>query len=249
VLNVTNNKDLQSKINALLAKAESCYKLGSDIEGDAFSAKAWALAAKHGLTPGATAESKGDLVIKKVRLRAPYGSSQSILINAVAQSLGCIVVTHGSYYDAGDGVLLQKAPTHVKKYEYGVLVSLFGREDAIESTIALFHSVYLACLLGMNRELDKTPAFRRSYMIGFAQRTKERLIENLKLIETADEEVGLALISALDEAKRFMNNTVSTSTKVTRYQGNGAAAGASAADKIDIGSKRVGAQLSIGAGS
>lgn len=229
---------LQHKINALLAKSQSTAALGNDEEAAAFATKAWELAARYGLTPGQKQDTAA-IISRQVRLRAPLGKPQAILLNVVAQSLGCLTVAHGTYYDNGKVVSSKLLDGGKGLKEYGWIVTIFGREDLVDATVLLFTQLYINCTTQLKRNGRTSKAYDRSFVSGYATRIDERLRETMTQIEDDSPGSGLVLMDARSLAQQLVDKTVGkTVVKRTSFSGAGRVDGIAAADQADIGQKR-----------
>lgn len=158
---------LLARVRALLAKAESTE---FDDEADALTAKAQELISRHSLdrllaeAQAADAPpSRGEVVARRLWIDAPYVSAKAMLVGAVAAANACRAVTSealGFVTVVGDARDL----------------------DAVEVLVASLQVQASAAMLRCGRQADgrgvsRTASFRRSFLMSYASRIRERLLQ------------------------------------------------------------------------
>ncbi|MEU3269189.1 DUF2786 domain-containing protein [Streptomyces bacillaris] len=224
------------KIRALLDMAE-----GEGLSPEAaenYRLKAYELMAKYGIEqalldaakPGS--DKPADRIIN---LDNPWSMEKVRLMNGLAQAMGCELI-HLGRSEAG-----------------GRKVHVFGHESDLQRMDILFTSL----LLQMFRELARTPvppydtprAFRRSWIMGFADKVSvrvgeaERRARNEAAEMTAD---GRSTALVLADRKALVRRAFEDAYPRRRnggrttMRGRGYGAGAAAGARADIGGARVG---------
>jgi hypothetical protein len=219
--------DVLRKVRALLAKAESTT---FPEEAEACSAKAQELMSRHRI------ESLGDVsdgpVGRRIWLDAPYRSPKSSLVSAVGRANGC-----RSVHLSGLGC-----------------VHLAGFPDDLEATEVLFTSLLVQAgraMAAAGRQVDargrsRTRSFRSAFLEGFAYRVGKRLVDANTVVTTEATTAQASLLpvlarrdevvqAALDEA---FPHTTRRRTSLTN--GAGWQAGIAAAERADLGQRRMG---------
>jgi hypothetical protein len=148
------------RVRALLAKAESTE---FDEEAEALTAKAQELIARHAIDEALLErpEEVGEPSVRRVHLDDPYLEAKAVLLQEVAAANGC------------RGVLTAELGS----------VTLVGYDSALDA-VELLHASLLAqataamVRAGARRDAagrSRTRSFRRSFLLGFAERIGERL--------------------------------------------------------------------------
>jgi hypothetical protein len=228
------SESLLNKVRALLAKAESTT---FPEEADAFRAKAYELMTKYQIEEALVAHARQEAAIisdRQVTIPAPFAREKAHLMSSVAKGLGLRPIILG-----GRG--------------HGYVIHLFGTDADIERAEFLFTTL----LLEVTRVISKTVpgshgtarAWRASFVLGFAEKVRERLLEARRRSETeaqaAQAPGGTSVALVLADRTALINaavhqvyprlNTVRYNTRGTGY-GAGQAAGA----RADLGGARIG---------
>lgn len=170
------------RVRALLAKAESTE---FEAEGEAFTAKAQELIARHAIDEALlhTVEDVGEPAVRRIPVDDPYADAKACLIGEVADANRCRVV-----HSPGLG-----------------WVTVFGYDhdlDAIELLAASLLAQATAAMVrhGSRRDASgrsRTRSFRRAFLLGFAQRIGERLRQATEAQMAATEDVEGRLLPVL----------------------------------------------------
>ncbi len=217
-----------AKVRALLAKAESTQY---DAEAEALTAKAQELIARYALdrllTQSQTFDVASGVTTRRLWIDAPYVGAKAMLVDAVAGANRCRTVLS----------------------EALGFVSLVGDPHDLDAVELLATSLLVqadTAMLRHGRQMDRsgtsrTRAFRRAFLISFAQRIGERLraVGESALAETPDRDRLLPVLRAASEDverefARVFPHIVSRPTRVSDPEGW--AAGRAAADlaRIDV---------------
>lgn len=156
------------KVRALLAKAESTE---FEPEADALWAKAHELMARYSIDHAAvTAGGLGcdEVLTRRVLLDEPYAYQRFVLLAQIAGGFGCRVLGW-----SGIG-----------------LATVFGMPADVEATELLYTSLLLQATSSMLRAnpypkgtaASRVAAFRRAFLVAFAQRIGARLRENRRVV-------------------------------------------------------------------
>lgn len=153
---------IADRISALLDKAEST---SYPEEADAFMAKAQELMARHAIDEAmldAARGSKEEIERVELVITAPYASAKSVLLNSVAASNRCRLVT-------------------ANRPNGRVLCTIFGFDTDIRHTRSLYLSLShqaVRFMLDAPMPLGDTPRrFRHAFLLAYAFRIGERLEE------------------------------------------------------------------------
>ena len=219
---------LLAKIRALLAKAESTT---FDAEAEAYTAKAQELMARHRIDRALLADAgpaqDADVRGRRIGIEDPYATAKFLLLSGIAEANGARAVWSK---DLGSATVL------------GFPVELAIIEE-------LFTSLLVQATAAMRREGSKqdaygrsrTKAFRRSFLVAYADRVTDRLRHSVEDIVTAvATETGTDLVpilAARDDAVEARVDEVfprlrSMSPSVSDAEG--LYAGRLAADRADL---------------
>lgn len=155
------------KIRKLLALAED--PAATEAEAVAFTEKAMALMARHGIDEAMISEDAGPGVVfdRRLPFAAPYARDKALLANHVALAMRCRAVTIRSGQDS--------------------VVHVFGLEADIRSVDTLVASLLVQATRELGRAeippSDHVAAFRRSWWAGFAVAVHQRLTEANRIAE------------------------------------------------------------------
>jgi hypothetical protein len=217
-----------ARIRALLAKAESTT---FDAEAEVYTAKAQELMARHridrALLADAAPVADGDVVARRIGIDDPYASAKYLLLSGLAQVNGARAVWTKALGSA----------------------TVFGFPVELDIIEELFTSLLVQATAAMQREGSKedaygrsrTKAFRRSFLLAYADRVAERLRHSVEdTVTTVAAETGtdlVPLLAARDEAVAARMEDVfprlrSTSTSISDAEG--VIAGRLAADRADL---------------
>jgi hypothetical protein len=228
------------RVHALLAKAESTE---FPSEAEALLAKAQELMSRHAIDAamlGASTPTTGtDIVTRTIVVESPFAGPRASLLNAVARSNDCRMVT-------------ARAP------QGGRLCTLVGHESDLDHVVILFSALSLHAtrtMLQADPHGEGIRAFRFAFLLGFAGRIGERLRRARDLARADAEQatgpsVGLVLRSraaAVDQA--FAEQFPWTTTFRSQCSSwSGARSGRAAADSAALGGAMLRGPRSIGPG-
>ncbi|MEV1143625.1 DUF2786 domain-containing protein [Micromonospora sp. NPDC049799] len=226
-----------SKVRKLLAQAED--SACTPAEAAAFTAKATELIARYGVDRALLAardpatDPVGDRVVEVV---APYARDKAGLLAAVADPLRCRCVRRRS----GTGFAMH----------------LFGFASDLERVDLLFTSLLVQAahgLAGAPVPPDEHPAaFRRSWLVGFAQVVAVRLrtAEEDAVADSGGPSVALVLADRSDRVQRRLAEVYPRlrTAAPRRLAGSGFGSGAEAGRRADLGGARVGTDPRQGIG-
>lgn len=215
-----------AKVRALLAKAESTT---FDAEAEALVAKAHELMVRHAIDEAALAggTGRGEVGSRRVFVDDPYASAKAELLARVAQASSCCVV-------------------HWPGYGF---VTAFGHEADLDAVELLYTSllvqatsaVLVARPPGRGHASGQVAAFRRAWLLSFAHRIGERLVETRDLaVAEASADHGSSLVPLLtsraDAAEAALRDAVphTRTSRSTVSSGEGWAAGRDAADRAAL---------------
>jgi hypothetical protein len=211
------------RVRALLAKAESTE---FEAEAEAFTAKAQELITRHSIDAALVATADGDgsrppVTGRTVHVEDPYAKEKWFLLSTVAEANGCRTIYSPGYR----------------------IVTCFGLPDDLEAVELLYTSLLLQSTTAMlsadaprligRRSSSAKAAFRRSFLLAFAQRVGVRLDEARHTAEAqASAEHGrdvLPVLASRDEAVAAAVDEAFPRTRRSRFT-VGDAAGAAAGD-------------------
>ncbi len=221
--------DLLARIRALLAKAESST---FEAEAEVFTAKAQELMARHRIDRAVLAdEHPGRLADgvegRRITVDDPYATAKFHLLAGLADVNGARAV-----WSRGQSV-----------------ATVFGFSVEVDIIEELFTSLLVQATAAMQREGSKqdaygrnrTRAFRRSFLLAFADRVARRLQESVdRVVDEAGTETGtdlVPLLAAREEAvelklKETFPKLGTMRTSVSDAEG--LFAGRMAADRADL---------------
>lgn len=224
------------KVAALLDKAASTTFTA---EGEAFTTKALALMAAHRLDDAVVAgfrsgsgDSSDDAIVEKVLWldAGPFVNPRTLLLDAIARENSCRVL-----FSTG---------------RWGRRVEVIGMRRDVADTLSLFSMLTTHAVAEMMAQPARgnTLAFRRSFLVGYTDRTYERLrAARRQAVATVAESVGDEAASAalvalnaranrVDEHVRAHHGRV-RSQSLNAAAGEGYGAGVSAADRAPLGQR------------
>jgi hypothetical protein len=219
-----------AKVRSLLAKAEATE---FEEEAGAFLAKAQELMARHNLDRAAVEAGRNNAQTVEGRrcwLDDPYLKQKAYLVHVVAKANRC---------------------RSVADYELG-MSTLFGTSDDLDTVEMLFTSLLVHATRQMALRATRPakpslgssarrPAYRRSFLLAYADRIGARLCEaSLAATKAAVQDQGDRLLPVLVSRGRLVDKAVqkafpkvvSSEFSVTDYEGW--AAGRAAADLADL---------------
>lgn len=223
--------DYTNKILGLLTKAESTQ---FPAEAEAFLAKAQELMARHAIDEAmldAARTVKTDAVGHRVfQVPAPYARQKAILLNVLGK------VNHCTTVGKGDG-------------SYVVI----GHESDLSNVETIFVALCMHAVRSMLAEpvpsWENPRAFRNAFLIGYAGRIRERLIEATTVATAAYESetgsstalVVVAREKAVGVAVKEMFPRMRSGRGTSYSSRSGRGAGSAAADRASLGQSSVGA--------
>lgn len=223
------NEKIASKVQALLAKAESTPY---PEEAEALFAKAQELITRHSIDEVLlrTRSSTDKPELRTIQMQAPYASAKFTLISAVGRANDVQVIGDRNY-----------------------LVTLFGYRTDLDAVEMLFASLVVQATRAMfsvprDDVGQRIKAFRHSFLVAFAQHIEQRLREaRARAEQEVADETGTALVPLLD-AKREAVAQLADETfphvqtkRASLSHAGGYQAGRTAAERADLGGKgRVG---------
>lgn len=221
-----------ARVRALLAKAESTT---FEQEADALTAKAQELISKYSLETllaGAAHEQatgRCDVGTRNLVLHAPYVSAKASLVDAVAAANRCRCIF---------------TPTES-------LVTLVGAPSDLEAVDLLTTSLLTQAEIAMRRHRDQatswdshTKSFRRAFLLSFAVRIRQRLLEAtaVAVTESDDRDRLLPVLTRhaadVDRRVRELFPSITKSRRTTVSNHAGWAAGRDAADRAQVDNRR-----------
>jgi hypothetical protein len=221
------DSDVLRKVRALLAKAESTT---FEEEAEACSAKAQELMSRHRI------EHLGDVsegpIGRRIWLDAPYLNPKSSLVSAVGRANGCRGV-----HLSGLGC-----------------VHLVGYPADLEATEVLFTSLLVQAgraLAAAGPQVDargrsRTRSFRSAFLEGFAYRVGKRLVDANTVVTAAATATQASLLPVLARRDEIVQAALdeafprTTRRRTSLTNGAGWQAGIAAAERADLGQRRMG---------
>ena len=229
---------LIGKVRKLLAMAEGS---SNSNEADAFSRKAAELIAAHRIDPDRLREtSQGDLDVIEVDLgRGAYVRGRLSLLGAVAGANGCKTV--------------------FEVQSRGTVALVAGFRSDLASVEMLYHSLHAQAARRMARERRGTSAatqqWRRSFLFGYADQIRRMFEQTAKVAHSHVHPASAALpaLRALDrqvdEFSRQRFGRVVAARRPRAATTPGFVAGQAAAERADLGRRRVRGLRAIGRGA
>lgn len=222
---------MAERITALLDKAESTPY---PEEADAFLAKAQELMARHAIDEAMLDAARGtheEIAQVEMVITAPYASAKSALLNAVASSNRCRLVT-------------------ASRPGGRMLCVLFGFDTDIRHTQSLYLSLsHQAVRFMLSAPLPRgdTPRrFRHSFLLAYAFRIGERLEEAAaaasaeaeadQLAAPSGRSVALVMASREEKVEQAMHDAFPRlgTKRISSSSGGGHAMGRAAADRSSL---------------
>ena len=214
-----------AKIRGLLAKAESTQ---FPAEAEAFSAKAQDLmtrfAIDHALLEADNPRGLiGDVTTRRIMVDSPYSDAKSLLLHSVCEANGARTLW----------------------YKRFALVNIVG----LPVDLDLCELLYTSLLVQSSRALDELAespqargrSFRKSFLIAYAHRIGQRLLEARERATTAaSEQHGSALVPILAERSHAVNKAFTamypstTEVRIEARDHAGRRAGRAAAERADL---------------
>lgn len=234
---------LIERVRKLLAKAE---RSDHPHEAEVFAAKAAELIAAHRISPAALAAAReaGALGCRDVPLgRGAYVRARLRLLTEIA-----------TVHDAD--VVFRSGP-------HGMTATVLGFHDDLDAVAVLFDSLHRQAASQMARGRGRTPAstqrWRRAFLFGFGERVGELLRVARRDAETTAAPgyrggaagMAVALQARRERVATFTAQSFPRLTAASRpapASARGWAHGRDAADRADLGHRRVGARGAIGSG-
>ena len=181
----TGEDAVLTKVRDLLAKAEST---SFEAEAEALTAKAQQLMARHSIDGALARRSRQDPAdrpaLRRTAIDDPYASAKSSLLHVVARANGVRSVW----------------------YPELALMALVGYDPDLDAVAVLFTSLLVQATKAMvqrgkvndPRGHSRTRSFRQSFLVAFAGRIRERLVEAAaEARRQAEEELGVAVLPVL----------------------------------------------------
>lgn len=226
---MATSQDYARRISGLLVKAESTT---NPHEAEAFFAKAQELMTRYAVSEaqleGARQTEDNPIETRDVFCVAPYSMARTKLLHQVAMNNGCRAVILPS----GNAKTVQ----------------LVGYRRDLERTELLYASLSTHAAGEMLKQnVGNEQAFRRGFLVAFAERIGERLAE-ARAAALADSGGLLpVLVDRSGLVEDFYRNLYPylRKTRVGRGSAAGRGAGTSAANLADLGQTRVGSRRMI----
>ena len=218
-----------NRVRALLAKAEST---DFEEEAGAFTAKAQELMTRHSIDAAMLSAStmvdgglRRGVVIRRVHIDDPYADEKSMLLGAIAEvnSVKCVWSPQAGF------TTLVGFPVDVQ------LADLLFTSLLVQATHASAEAT------AHDRRL-RSPAFKRAFMVAFADRVAERLEQTRQHVRAdAQQQYGDSLLPVLSSRAAAVQEAFDeafpsvTYGKARSYDARGWYAGRAAGDRADIG--------------
>lgn len=233
---------LVARVRKLMDKAEATSNVH---EADAFSRKAAELIARHRIDPASLADTdRDDLAIREIALgRGAYVRARLALLMAVAEA-------HDSR------VVFAATPT-------GTVAYVAGRSSDLDLVEVMYTSLHAQAAARMSMEHRATAAatqrHRRSFLFGYADRVAKSFDDARRNARAASPESGDADVAGRsparleqrDQVDRFVAERfgrVRAARSAAGAEVGGWTAGSAAAERADLGRKRVAERRSLGPG-
>lgn len=225
------DQSIADKIRKLIAKANGT---NHPAEAEAFFAKAQELMTRHAIDQAMLVNpDRSDAIIHRhIDVPKPWDKMKIYLLSAIATPNQCRVIRivgKNGYQGHKDGCIIT------------------GYESDVNSVVELWQGLMVFAFAEMltaemqpNVLLESTKAFRQSFLMGFASRIAKRLADAKRAATREAEDtqpgVGLVLVSRQDQVtEAFREQHPRTSKAHVRTSGNGAHAGAAAANRANLG--------------
>jgi hypothetical protein len=213
------------KIRGLLATAESTQ---FPAEAEAFSAKAQDLMTRYAIDHALLESdnprgSIGDVTTRRILVDSPYSEAKSLLLHSVCEANGARTLW----------------------YKRFALVNIVGLEVDLDLCELLFTSLLVQSSRALD-ELAESPeargrSFRKSFLIAYAHRIGQRLLEaRERATKAASEHHGSALLPILAERSDAVNKAFTamypstTEVRIEARDHAGRRAGRAAAERADL---------------
>jgi hypothetical protein len=217
-------------VRALLAKAEST---AFEAEAEALTTKAQQLMARHSIDEAVSRHARGGPLrtpsARRTPVEDPYAAAKSSLLHVVAHANGVRSVW----------------------YPELALMALVGFEPDLDAVEVLFTSLLVQATRAMvdrgspsdHRGHSRTRSYRQSFLVAFAGRIKERLLEAAAAARRqAEQELGMVLLPVLARRDSDVERaTAELFPRLKRMSGpsatntEGWTAGRAAAELADLG--------------
>ncbi|HSP29446.1 MAG TPA: DUF2786 domain-containing protein [Ilumatobacteraceae bacterium] len=236
------DRNLVSRVRKLMDKAAATANVH---EADAFSRKAAELVARHRIDPAALAQRSGDeLTVREIALgRGAYVRGRLALLMAVAEA-----------HDAR--VVFGATPS-------GTIAYVAGHASDVDVVEVMYTSLHSQAASQMSAERRATSAatqsYRRAFLFGYADRVAKSFDEVRKAAEAASPTTvavdgGGRSLARLERGRRvdeFIGERfgrVRTARSAAGADVTGWSAGSVAAERADLGRRRVEGRRSLGPG-
>lgn len=218
-----------TRVRALLAKAEST---DFEEEADSFTAKAQELMTRHSIDAAMLSAStlvdgglRRGVIIRRVHIDDPYADEKSMLLGAIADvnSVKCVWSPQAGF------TTLVGFPVDVQ------LADLLFTSLLVQATHAAAEAT------AHDRRL-RSPAFKRAFLVAFADRVAERLEQTRQHVRAdAQQQYGDSLLPVLSSRAAAVQEVFDEAFpnvvhgKARSYDARGWYAGRAAGDRADIG--------------
>jgi uncharacterized protein DUF2786 len=224
------------RVQLLLAKASD--SAATPEESETYMAKATELMARYGIEQAMldADKPKGEreqVTNKRVVIPGPYAMDKRSLLHRIAK-----------VFNVKD-IRLQG----LKPMPGALVVQLFGFPSELAQVELMFASLTLQAIRDVMRERvpswDNTAAFRRTFLVGFADVVGERLVKTYGKVEreatAATPGTALVLVDRRQQVEQaFTLAFPRTVQGQRRLSGSGVNAGRAAGQRADIGGNKVG---------
>lgn len=237
------DRPLVERVRKLLDKAE---RTDSVHEAEAFAAKAAALVARHRITPEhlQRRERDGDelAIVELLVGRGAYVRGRLALLGHIAEAHDVRMV-------------FQATPE-------GSVAFLAGRREDLDVVAVMYaslHAQVAAQMAGLRRSTGAaTQRERRAFLFGFANRVGDLLAESAATARAEAERRGvdgastaLAVRERREQVDSFADETwgkVRSASRPASLSPDGYSQGVAAAERADVGRRRVGGRAALGEG-